>query len=132
MVGKKNMAFGFFYFVLTLGLGMFLASKLGSGDQAWMESQGRAVLRAAHAHGNLEALLNIVVGYIISRLAFDAWLAKTVSVLLIVGAVFHSGMLYTGGLGMHLAFNLTPVGGISLIAAMLLMGAGVLRLKNAG
>ncbi len=130
MVGKKNMAFGFFYFILTLGLGMYLANKLGSGDTEWLNSQQRAILRAAHAHGNLESLLNIVIGYIISRLVFEKWIAGTVSVLLIVGALFHSGMLYLGGLGFFFAFKLTPIGALSLITSMLLMGIGVVKLRE--
>ena len=48
----------------------------------------------AHAHGNLEALLNIVVGLVISMLAVAVWLKQLVSWLFIVGTVMHSGMLY--------------------------------------
>jgi uncharacterized membrane protein YgdD (TMEM256/DUF423 family) len=130
MIGKKNMVFGFFYFLTTLGLGMYLANKLGANDPQWTDSQIRATLRAAHAHGNLESLLNIVIGYLLCRLSLDTWLAKTASILLIIGAVFHSGMLYLGGLGVTAAFNLTPVGAISLVATMLLMGIGILKLKS--
>ncbi len=130
MIGKKNMAFGFLYFITTLALGMYLGSKLGSGDATWAQSQQRGILRAAHAHGNLESVLNILIGYLLCRLQLDAWLAKTVSVLLIVGALFHSGMLYLGGFGYTFAFNLTPIGAISLISVMLLMGIGVIRLKE--
>ena len=130
MIGKKNMAFGFLYFITTLALGMYLGSKLGSGDATWAQSQQRGILRAAHAHGNLESVLNILIGYLLCRLQLDAWLAKTVSWLLIVGALFHSGMLYLGGFGYGFAFNLTPIGAISLISVMLLMGIGVIRLKE--
>lgn len=131
MTGKKNMAFGFFYFVLTLGLGMYLANKLGSGPE-WLASAQRKALHAAHAHGNLESLLNVITGYLLCRLSLDAWLAKTVSALLIIGAVFHSGMLYLGGLGAGFAFGLAPIGAIALVISMLLMGIGVLKLKSVG
>lgn len=133
MIGKKNMAFGFFYFLTTLGLGLFLASKFQlPPDQlgAWMQSAQHATLKAAHAHGNLESFLNIAIGYLLCRLTLDAWIAKTVSVLLIVGALFHSGMLYLGGAGYSIALMLTPIGAISIISSMLLMGIGVLRLKS--
>lgn len=48
----------------------------------------------AHAHGNLEALLNIVVGLVIGMLAVAVWLKQLVSWLFIVGTIMHSGMLY--------------------------------------
>jgi len=48
----------------------------------------------AHAHGNLEALLNIVVGLVISMLTVAVWLKQLVSWLFIVGTIMHSGMLY--------------------------------------
>jgi uncharacterized membrane protein YgdD (TMEM256/DUF423 family) len=129
MTGKKNMVFGFFYFLLTLGLGMYLSRKLGSGPE-WAASQQRAVLRAAHAHGNLESLLNVVVGYLLCRLAVDAWIAKTVSVILIIGALLHSGILYLGGFGFSAGFKLTPIGAVLVLVSMLLMGIGVARLKS--
>ncbi len=133
MIGKKNMAFGFFYFLTTLGLGMFLASKFKLPPAelgAWLQSGQHALLKAAHAHGNLESVLNIVIGYLLCRLSLEAWIAKTVSVLLIVGALFHSGMLYLAGAGVGVAGTLTPIGGVSIIAAMALMGVGVLKLQT--
>ena len=133
MIGKKNMVFGFFYFLTTLGLGMYLGSKfqLPPAEMgAWLQSQQHAMLRAAHVHGNMESVLNILIGYLLCRLALDAWIAKTVSVLLIVGALFHSGMLYLAGLGVAFAPALTPIGGIAVITSILLMGIGVFRLKS--
>ena len=130
MIGKKNMVFGFLYFLTTLGLGIFLANQLGAGNPEWFDSQQREILRAAHAHGNLESVLNIVIGYLLCRLSLEVWLAKTASILLIVGALFHSGMLYLGGLGVALAFKFTPVGAICIITVMLLMAFGIFRLKQ--
>ncbi len=133
MTGKKNMAFGFFYFLTTLGLGMFLASKFQLPPAelgAWLQSPQHALLKAAHAHGNLESVLNIIIGYLLCRLALDAWIARTVSVLLIIGALFHSGMLYLAGAGFGWAGSLTPIGGISIVVSMLLMGIGIVKLKS--
>ena len=133
MIGKKNMAFGFFYFLTTLGLGMFLASKFSLPPAElgkWLQSPQHGILKAAHAHGNLESVLNIVIGYLLCRLALEEWIAKTVSWLLIIGALFHSGMLYLAGLGVGVAGKLTPIGAISLVLVMLLMGVGVLRLQR--
>lgn len=129
MTGKKNMVFGFFYFVLTLGLGMYLSNKMGSGPE-WLASSQHKALKAAHVHGNVEALLNVIIGYLLCRLTLDSWIAKAASALLIIGAVFHSGMLYLGGLGAGFAFSLAPVGAIALVISMFLMGLGVFKLKN--
>lgn len=120
-IGRKNMVFGFAYLVATLGLGMFLANKLSSGDKAWLANPGRELLRSVHAHGNLESLLNVVVGYLICRLAISQGLAQAISILFIVGAALHSGMLYLGGLGMGWAFSVTPVGAVALVLGVILM-----------
>lgn len=130
MTGKKNMVFGLFYLTLTLALGMYLSNRLGTGDPEWLQSQARAILRSAHAHGNLEAVLNIVLGYLLVRLGFEMWIARAVSILLIIGAVFHSGMLYLGGLGLVAAAKLTPIGAFSLLLAVLLAGIGVWRAQT--
>lgn len=128
MTGKKNMVFGFFYFILTLGLGIYLV-KMHDAPGALTEAQ-KSILRAAHAHGNMESLLNIVIGYLLCRLRLNKGLANIISILLLIGAAFHSGMLYLGGLGFTQAFKLAPVGAFSLIITMLLMGAGILSLKT--
>jgi len=47
-----------------------------------------------HAHGNLEALLNIVVGFLLCFLAIHPMFKQTISWIFITGTVFHSGLLY--------------------------------------
>lgn len=125
MVGKKNMAFGFFYLLFAMGLGMYF-----SGAEALTGGQ-KALLNSAILQGNIDSVLNIVVGYLICRLPFVEWLSKAVSPLMIIGALFHSGMLYLAGFGLlpH-AMALLPVGGFLIIAVMLLMGIGVLGLGS--
>lgn len=129
MIGKKNMVFGFFYFVLTMGLGMYLALKAGSSHEQTVITQ-HEMLHMAHVHGNVEALLNVILGYLICRLALNSGIAKAVSVLLLIGMVFHSGMLYLGGLGVGFAAFLVPVGTVALMVSMLLIGIGVLTSKT--
>lgn len=121
-IGKKNMVFGFCYMIITIGLGMFLANKLGSGDSEWIQSSTRMYLKTAHVHGNLESVLNILIGFILCRYGSGvATLARVASILAIVGAVFHSGMLFLGGLGVDFAMKLAPVGAISLLVTIVLM-----------
>lgn len=47
-----------------------------------------------HAHGNLEAMLNVLVGVVLCFLAVPAALKQTISWLFIVGTLGHSGLLY--------------------------------------
>lgn len=77
----------------------------------------------AHSHGNLEALLNIVAGFAILALAIPQSFKALLSLLFILGALFHSGMLYLGMVfGAGWAFKLLLVGEISLVAGLVLMG----------
>ncbi len=120
-IGKKNMVFGFTYFITTLLLGLYLARKGMTGGKEWHESETHEMLVTAHVHGNLESVLNIVVGYILCQLEVSAGLAGFVSILFLVAAIFHSGMLYLTGLGLGAAINIAPVGALSLITGIAMM-----------
>jgi uncharacterized membrane protein YgdD (TMEM256/DUF423 family) len=122
VIGKKNILFGLVYFLTTLGLGIFLANKGQAGEPEWAQSTAKHLLATAHSHGNLESLLNIVLGYLICRIADPALtLAKVASALLIVGALFHSGTLYLAGAGLDFAMNFTPIGALSMVAGVATM-----------
>jgi len=53
-----------------------------------------AIKGGPHAHGNLEALLNIAVGILIAFLAVPVVFKQTISWIFILGALGHSGLLY--------------------------------------
>ena len=129
MVGKKNMVFGFVYFLASLFLGMYMAFLLDGADSHLLTSEARKAFRGAHAHANLESLLNIFFGYLLCRLAIEAWVAKTVSVLLIVGALLHSGILILASFGLP-ALTLAPLGSLTLVVMMVLMAYGVIMTKQ--
>ncbi|MDP6978505.1 MAG: hypothetical protein QF570_07875 [Myxococcota bacterium] len=121
-IGKKNILFGLVYFLTTLGLGMYLANKGQAQDPDWAQSTAKHLLATAHSHGNLEALLNIVLGYLICRVGDPtAMLTKAASILLIVGAAFHSGTIYLAGAGLGAAMNFTPIGALSMVAGVAVM-----------
>ena len=78
---------------------------------------------AVHAHGNLEALLNIVAGLVILSLALPSSYKTVLSVLFIVGAVFHSGMLYLAIVfGVSAAGKLSIIGAIAILTGLVLAG----------
>ena len=120
-IGKKNMIFGFAYFIATLMLGLYLASLAEEHVPGAEENPLHELLGHAHSHGNLESVLNILIGYILCQLETSSGLLHAVSILLLIGAIFHSGMLYLSGLGVGFALNLAPIGAISLVITMALM-----------
>jgi len=78
-----------------------------------------------HAHGNLEALLNIAVGLVLGMLTVSQPWKAVISGLFLAGALLHSGMLYlvtVFHLGWAGAILGTGVGPILLLAGLLLVG----------
>jgi len=83
--------------------------------------------KAAHSHGNLEALLNIVAGFVLLTLAIPGAFRALLTILFLMGAVFHSGMLYLGMIfGVGWAFKLVLLGELSLLSGLALMGVAVI------
>jgi hypothetical protein len=83
-----------------------------------------------HAHGNLEALLNIVVGIVLGFLVVGPAWKEAISWLFIGGTVLHSGMLYLGTvLGQGWAWGVlgTGAGPMMLLAGLLVAGAASLK-----
>ncbi|MDA1107283.1 MAG: hypothetical protein O2845_02650 [Proteobacteria bacterium] len=88
-----------------------------------------AIKGGPHTHGNLEALLNIVVGLVLGFLAVPLLFKQIISWVFIVGALGHSGLLYLAvalGLPWAQALLASPAGyvGPSLILLGLLL-AGI-------
>jgi len=84
-----------------------------------------------HAHGNLEALLNIVVGIALCFIAAPVLWKQAVSWMFIIGTVMHSGLLY-----LERVFELpwastllgTGIGPVLILLGLLL--AGLLAAKG--
>ena len=81
-----------------------------------------------HAHGNLEALLNIVAGFILCFVSIAVWQKQLLSWGLIIGTVLHSGMMFLERVldmawaGQVLA---TGIGPIIILASLFFMGIAV-------
>lgn len=68
---------------------------LGINKQINATAPVDSVKGGPHAHGNLEALLNIVVGVVLCFVTCKkAWMKEVISWLFIAGTLLHSGMLY--------------------------------------
>jgi hypothetical protein len=80
----------------------------------------------AHAHGNLESVLNIIVGILLMFLAVPPLFKQVISWLFILATLLHSGMLYLSnpailGWGWAGAVLDTGIGPFALLAGFALM-----------
>ena len=77
-----------------------------------------------HAHGNLEALLNIAVGLVLGLLTLSSLFKQILSWIFIVGTIMHSGMAYLAVFGFAWAGMLlgTGIGPVLILLGLFLMG----------
>lgn len=131
--GKKNMMAGVWFlagfmiygFVLIY-LRDFAPDKAewiaGSNDGKHFES------RLAHVHGNLFALLNLLVGYLLWQLPIAAKAAGRISWLALAGMLMPIGILT------EVLFGVPPllviVGGISIVLSMVYLGFAIKNMTN--
>jgi len=88
-----------------------------------------AIKGGAHAHGNLESILNIIAGLVLCFISAAAWLKYLISGLFIVGTIMHSGMLYLStvfGMGWAGILLETGIGPFALLIGLLLIGVTTL------
>lgn len=81
--------------------------------------------RLAHVHGNLFALLNVLIGYLILKLPISAGSAKWASWLGLAGMMMPLGILAEVYLGAPPYFVL--LGGVAIVAAMVVLGLAIWR-----
>jgi len=79
-----------------------------------------------HAHGNLEAVLNIIAGLTLCFLAAPALFKQIISWLFISGALLHSGMLYLRAFEINFASSLLYLGPWLVLLALLSMGVAAI------
>ncbi len=87
-----------------------------------------------HAHGNLEALLNIAVGLLLGMLVISTLFKEIISWLFILGTLLHSGMLYLAVIfdqGWAWTVLQTSIGPVMILAGLLLAGiAAMIGIKT--
>ncbi len=82
--------------------------------------------RSVHAHGNLEAVLNILAGLALCFIAVNRVFKQAISWIFIAGALLHSGMLYLGNFGQAWAYTLLQAGPWLVLLGLLLIGIAAL------
>ncbi len=98
---------------------------LGLSNQLKAQQPINDIKGGPHAHGNLEALLNIVVGLFLGILVIPALYKEIISWLFILGTLLHSGMLYIAVMfdqGWAWTILKTSIGPVMILAGLLLAG----------
>ncbi len=120
LTGKLNIAAGFLFLTLFMLYGFLLIylRDFAPGKEQWIADYAvgkHFESRLAHVHGNLFALLNIVVGLVLLRLPLSASRAW-------ISGLALAGMLMPLGILAELLFGAPPIfvlaGGASMVIAM--------------
>lgn len=122
--GRRNLIFGWLWLLLFMFFGAFIKMKLG--DDEYREGYTRDMWRAAHAHGNLFSLINILYGLLLGRASLSPGLKNAGSWLVIAGAVLLPGTLFLSPLAPAVE-PLGVLGALCMFAAIGLMAVGFLR-----
>lgn len=132
MNGKNNIAIGF----LTMGIFMVYGFVLiylrdfAPGKEAWVNSYSigkHFEARLAHVHGNLFALLNILIGYLLLRFHSQLSHVKMISWLALVGLLMPIGILSEVYFGLPPALVL--IGAVAMTSSVLWLGFSFLKIK---
>lgn len=98
---------------------------LALNNQLNAEVPNTAIKGGPHAHGNLEALLNIVVGVVLLFLTVGRGFQWLISLTFVLGTLLHSGILYlviVFQVGWAGAILQTGIGPILILAGLALAG----------
>lgn len=132
--GKNNIAAGLLSLAAFMAYGFLLIwlRDFAPGKEQWIAEYSSGThfeARLAHVHGNLLALLNVLVGYILLKLPVDQTSAKWVSWLTLAGMLMPLGIVAEIVLGASPVFVL--IGAVSILVAMAWLGVAVFRIKTA-
>lgn len=130
--GKKNIVAGLLFLAIFMLYGFVLIylRDFAPDKAQWIAEYTSGThfeSRLAHVHGNLFALLNIMIGYLVMRLPISAFSAKWVSWLGLAGMLMPIGIVAEFALGASPIFVLG--GGIAMVVSMAWLGIAVWRAR---
>lgn len=131
--GKASVAAGLLFMAgfMVLGFVLIYLRDVAPGKERWIAEYAvgkHFESRLAHVHGNLFALLNIVVGYLLLRLPIHKASGRGISWLALAGMLMPVGILAEVLLGAPPLFVF--IGGISMVFAIAWLGVAVARMKS--
>lgn len=134
MVGKNNIAIGFLVMggFMLYGFLLIYLRDFAPDKQAWIDgySTGKHFeSRLAHVHGNLFAVLNVIMGYLLLHFHGRISNAKAISFMALAGLLMPVGILA------EVYFGAPPVlvlvGAISMTVSVLWLGVAFFKLGPA-
>lgn len=132
--GKLNITGGLLFLAAFMAYGFLLIylRDFAPGKEQWIAEYGLGThfeARLAHVHGNLFALLNVLIGYLVWKLPIDQMSAKWVSWLAFAGMLMPIGIVAEIVLGVPP--YLVLLGAILIVVAMAWLGIAVWRARLA-
>lgn len=135
-IGNRNRRFGWVWLAVGMILGATIEIRLFT-DPSYAESfagtsgiaQVRELWRAAHAHVNVLALMNLLYAMYIDKAVLSDGLKNLGSWLALLGAISLPAGLFLASFVLSLGI-LAPLGGLLLIAGIIIMAVGHLRLRE--
>lgn len=133
MFGKNNIAIGFLTMGLFMAYGFLLIylRDFAPGKEDWIASYTTGKhfeSRLAHVHGNLFALLNVLIGYLLLRFREQLTSVKVISWLALAGLLMPLGILAEVYLSAPPIFVL--LGAIAMTASVVWLGFAFYKMKN--
>jgi hypothetical protein len=133
-IGKWNIGVGLWLMAafMVYGFVLIYLRDFAPGKEAWIEAYNVSPhfeARLAHVHGNLFSFLNIVFGFLLIKLPLQGGQAKWVSGLALGGLLMPLGIL--GEVYLGLPPYLVLIGGVSMLAATILLGVAVMQTRLA-
>ena len=134
MHGKNNIAIGFLIMggFMLYGFLLIYLRDFAPDKQAWIDgySMGKHFeSRLAHVHGNLFAVLNVIIGYLLLHFHGRMSNTKAISYLALIGLLMPIGILA------EVYFGAPPVlvlvGAIAMTVSVLWLGVEFFKLKPA-
>jgi hypothetical protein len=131
--GKLNLGLGFIFLAgfMIYGFVLIYLRDFAPGKEEWIAGNltgPHFESRLAHAHGNLFAFINIVIGYLLMHLSITETTAKKISLLALAGMLMPIGILS------EVLFGLPPflvlLGGIAMVLSVAWFGVAVLTSKT--
>lgn len=132
MHGKNNIAIGFLVMggFMLYGFVLIYLRDFAPDKQAWVDSYSvgkHFESRLAHVHGNLFAVLNVIIGYLLLHFSGKLANAKAISRLALAGMLMPVGILAEVYFGVPPALVL--VGAIAMTASVVWLGISFFTMK---
>ena len=131
-IGKANIVGGllFMAFFMLYGFALIYMRDFYSGKEEWIANSHVGThfeARLAHVHGNLFALLNIMIGYLLLKLPVAQASAKWISWTGLLGMAMPLGIMAEFLFG--LPYYLVLVGAISIISSIVMLAIALAKAK---